>query len=202
MHNVLQLQLKHAFDYICWLYTWSRNCLLVASTWVQSQFSGGVRVAHHFFPSSCVLCAQCYQCLWIVFVLCLVCPMLPVSLDCLRPVSCVPNVTSVSGLSSSCVLCAQCYQCLWIVFVLCLVFPMLPVSLDCLRPVSCVPNVTRLSVLDCPFLIVCSWLSVLDCLCGFFLTFIYTSHKLTKWRIISTIEVVFFVLELCTRSQK
>jgi hypothetical protein len=33
--------------------------------------------------SSCVLCAQCYQCLWIV---------------CLRPVSCVPNVTSVSGL--------------------------------------------------------------------------------------------------------
>jgi hypothetical protein len=44
-----------------------------------------------------------------VFVLCLVYPMLPVSLDCLfliapcfvclRPVSCVPNVASFSGLS-------------------------------------------------------------------------------------------------------
>jgi hypothetical protein len=59
--------------------------------------------------------------------------------DCLRPVCCVPNVTSVSRLSSSCVLCAQRYQCLWIVFVLCLAYPTLPVSLDCLRPVSCVP---------------------------------------------------------------
>jgi hypothetical protein len=37
---------------------------------------------------SCVLCTQCCQCLWIVFVLCLVYPMLPVSLDCLRLVSC------------------------------------------------------------------------------------------------------------------
>ena len=34
--------------------------------------------------SSCVVCAQCWQCLWIA---------------CLRPVSCVPNVASVSGLS-------------------------------------------------------------------------------------------------------
>ena len=34
-------------------------------------------------PSSCVLCAQCYQYLWLV---------------CLHPVSCVPNVTSISGL--------------------------------------------------------------------------------------------------------
>ena len=50
----------------------------------------------------CVLCAQCYQCLCysflIVFVLGVVCSMLPVSvlfiLDCLRPVCCVPNVTS------------------------------------------------------------------------------------------------------------
>jgi hypothetical protein len=91
---------------------------------------------------------HCFQCLWIVFVLCLVYPLLPVSLDCLRPVSCVPNVTSVSGLSSSCVLCTKCYQCLWIVFVLCLVYPMLPVSLDCLRPVSCVPNVTSVSGLS------------------------------------------------------
>ena len=195
-------------------------------------------------PSSCVLCVECYQCLWLVclrpvscvsnvslnvtsvsglfvFVQCLVCRMLPVSLACLssssvlcvecyqclwlvrlRPVSCVPNVTSVSGLfvfvlcfvppmlpvsldclSSSCVLRAQCYQCLWLVclrpvscvpnvtsvsglfvFVLCLVCPMLPVSLACLssscvlcaqcyqclglvclRPVSCVPNVTSIS---------------------------------------------------------
>jgi hypothetical protein len=61
----------------------------------------------------------------------LVCPMLPVSLDCLRHVSCLSNVTSVSGLSSSWVLFVQCYQCLWIVFVLGLVCPMLPVSLDC-----------------------------------------------------------------------
>jgi hypothetical protein len=145
--------------------------------------------------SSCVLCVQCCQCLWIVyswlplvlfvFLLCLVCPMLPVSLDCLyliapcfvclRPVSCVPNVASVSGLSildcplfclsSSCVLCVQCCQCLWIVytwlplvllvFVLSLVYQMLPVSLDrlyliapcfaCLRTVSCVPNVACFS---------------------------------------------------------
>jgi hypothetical protein len=47
---------------------------------------------------SCVLSAQCCQCLRIVFVLCLVCPMLSVSQDCLRPVSCLPNVVSVSGL--------------------------------------------------------------------------------------------------------
>ena len=49
--------------------------------------------------SSCVLCAQCCQCFWIVFVLCLMCPMLSVFLDYLRPVSYVPNVVSVSGLS-------------------------------------------------------------------------------------------------------
>jgi hypothetical protein len=48
--------------------------------------------------------------------------LLPVSLDCLRPVFCVPNVTSVSGLFSSWVLFVQCYQCLWIVFVLSLVW--------------------------------------------------------------------------------
>jgi hypothetical protein len=140
--------------------------------------------------SSCVLCAQCWQCIWITclrpvscvpnvasvsglfaFVPCLVCPMLPVYLDCLpssrvlcaqycqclwiaclRPVSCVPNVTSVSGLlafvpclvcpmlpvsldclPSSRVLCAQCCQCLWIA---------------CLHPVSCVPNVASVSGLS------------------------------------------------------
>ena len=137
--------------------------------------------------SSCVLCTQCCQCLWIVFVLfvfvlCLVYPMLPVSLDCfcfvcLRPVSCVPYVASVSGLflfclSSSCVLCTQCCQCLWIVFVLfvfvlCLVYPMLPVSLDCfcfvcLRPVSCVPYVASVSGL---FLFCLSSSCVLCTLC-------------------------------------
>jgi hypothetical protein len=43
--------------------------------------------------SSCLLFTQCCQCLCIVFVLSLVYPMLPVSLNCLRPVSCVPNRT-------------------------------------------------------------------------------------------------------------
>ena len=66
---------------------------------------------------------------------------------CLRPVSCLPNVVSVSGLSSYSVLCAQFCQCLWIVFVRCLVCPMLSVSLDYLRPVFCVPNVVI--ALDC-----------------------------------------------------
>ena len=56
----------------------------------------GVRVAHFFvfrLSSSCVLCAQCSQCFWIVhsvfsnvYWLPTVCPM-----------SCVPNVLSVSG---------------------------------------------------------------------------------------------------------
>jgi hypothetical protein len=67
-------------------------------------------------PSFCVWFSQCCQCLWFVFVLCLVFPMFSVSLDCLRPVSGVPNVFSVSGLSSSCVWCTQCCQCLWIVY--------------------------------------------------------------------------------------
>ena len=61
-----------------------------------------------FLSSSCVLCVQCYQCLYcpflIVFVPCVVCPMLPVSvlsiLDFLRPVCCVPNVTSVCIVNS------------------------------------------------------------------------------------------------------
>ena len=87
------------------------------------------------------------------FVLYLVYQMLPVSLGCfcfvfLCPVSCVPNVASVSGLflfcfSLSCILCTKCCQCLWVVF--CFVF---------LCPISCVPNVASvsgLSILDCPF---------------------------------------------------
>jgi hypothetical protein len=48
----------------------------------------------------CLVCLICCLCLWVVFVLCLVCLMLPVSLDCLRSISCMPNVASVSGLSS------------------------------------------------------------------------------------------------------
>jgi hypothetical protein len=106
-----------------------------------------------------VLCTLCCQFLWIVsfdypFVL------LPVSLNCLFPItpsSCVPNVASFSGLSVSdypfvfCVpyvasfsglsvfdypfvLCNLCNQFLWIVsfwLPLRLVDPMLPVSLDC-----------------------------------------------------------------------
>ena len=137
--------------------------------------------------SSCILCPQCWQRLSIV---------------CLHPVSCVPNVDSVSRLfifilylvcpmltlsleclSSSCILCAQCWHCLSIVylhpvscvpnvdsvsrlfiFILYLVYPMLTVSLHCLssscilctqcwqclsivylHPVSCVPNVDSVS---------------------------------------------------------
>jgi hypothetical protein len=86
------------------------------------------------------------------------------SLDYLCPVSCVPDVATVSGLSLSCVLCTRCCHCLWIVFVLCLVYPMLPLSLDCLCPVypmlplsldclcpvSCVPDVASVSGLFLP----------------------------------------------------
>ena len=112
-------------------------------------------------PSSCVLCTQCCQCFWIIY-----------SWLLLRPVSCVPNVASVSGLSildcsfvlclvylmlpvfldylfliapSSCVLCTQCWQCFWIIY-----------SWLLLRPVSCVPNVASvsgLSILDCSFVL-------------------------------------------------
>ena len=172
--------------------------------------------------SSCILCAQCWHCLSIVylhpvscvpnvdsvsrlfiFILYLVCPMLTLSLDCLssscilctqcwyclsivylHPVSCVPNVDSVSRLfifilylvcpmltlsldylSSSCILCTQCWQCLSIVylhpvscvpnvdsvsrlfiFILYLVCPMLTLSLECLSSsLSCVPNVDIVS---------------------------------------------------------
>ena len=139
--------------------------------------------------SSCILCTQCWQRLSIV---------------CLHPVSCVPNVDSVSRLfifilylvcpmltlsleclSSSCILCAQCWHCLssvylhpvscvpnvdsvsrLFIFILYLVYPMLTLSLDCLslscilctqcwqclssvylHPVSCVPMLTV--SLDC-----------------------------------------------------
>ena len=105
--------------------------------------------------SSCILCAQCWQCLSIVY---------------LHPVSCVPNVDSVSPLfffilylvypmltvsldclSSSCILCAQCWHCLSSVY---------------LHPVSCVPNVDIVSRLFIFILyLVCPMLTVsLDCL--------------------------------------
>ena len=158
--------------------------------------------------SSCILCTQCWQCLSIV---------------CLHPVSCVPNVDSVSRLfifilylvcpmltlsleclSSSCILCAQCWHCLssvylhpvscvpnvdsvsrLFIFILYLVYPMLTVSLDCLssscifctqcwhclsivylHPVSCVPNVDIVSrVFIFILYFVCPMLTLsLDCL--------------------------------------
>ena len=108
-------------------------------------------------------CTLCCQFLWIVsfdypFVL------LPVSLDCLffiTPSSCVPFVTSFSGLSVSdypFVLCTLCCQFLLIVsFVLPLrfVYPMLPVSLDCqfLLPLHLVASFSELSVSDYPFVL-------------------------------------------------
>ena len=146
--------------------------------------------------SSCILCTQCWQCLSIVYlqrhfivILYLVYPMLTLSLDCLssscilctqcwhclsivcfHPVSCVPNVDSVSPLfvfilyfvypmltvsldylSSSCILCAQCWHCLSSVY---------------LHPVSCVPNVDIVSrVFIFILYLVCPMLTVsLDCL--------------------------------------
>ena len=130
-------------------------------------------VSLDYLSSSCILCAQCWQCLWIV---------------CLRPVSFVPNVDSVSRLFvfilylvcsvltvsldclfSFCVLCALCWQCLWIV---------------CFLPVSCVPNVASVSGLFVFILyLVCPVLTVsLDCLT--FINGLYNwglQHILTIW---------------------
>ena len=100
--------------------------------------------------SSCNLCAQCWYCLSIV---------------CLHPVSCFPNVDSVSRwfvlilylvspmltlsldcLPSSCILCALCWYCL---------------SIVCLHPVSYVPNVDSVSRLFVFILyLVCPMLTV------------------------------------------
>ena len=96
--------------------------------------------------SSCILCTQCWQCLSIV---------------CLHPVSCVPNVDSVSRLCQHWVHKIQDEDKQSILY---LVYPMLTVSLDglssscilcaqcwhCLssvylHPVSCVPNVDSVS---------------------------------------------------------
>ena len=125
----------------------------------------------YVFDYPFVLCTQCCQFLWIVrfwLPLRLVYPMLPVSLDCpflITPSSCVPYVTSFSGLSVfdyHFLLCTLCCQFLWIVcfwLPLRLVYPMLPVSLDCqflITPSSCGPYVasfSRLSVLYYPFVL-------------------------------------------------
>ena len=118
-----------------------------------------------------VLCTLCYQFLWIVrFWLPLrpVYPMLPVSLDCpflITPLSCVPYVTSFSGLSVSdypfvlWTICCQFLSIVSFVLPLRLVYPILPVSLDCpflITPSSCVPNVASFSglfVSDYPFVL-------------------------------------------------
>ena len=133
-----------------------------------------------------VLCTLCYQFLWIVrFWLPLrpVYPMLPVSLDCpflITPLSCVPYVTSFSGLSVSdypfvlWTICCQFLSIVSFVLPLRLVYPILPVSLDCqfwltfvllpvsldcpflFTPSSCVPYVASfsgLSVFDYPFVL-------------------------------------------------
>ena len=131
--------------------------------------------------SSCILCAQCWQCLSIV---------------CLHPVSCVPNVDIVSRLfifilylvypmltvsldclSSSCILCAQCWHCLSIVY---------------LHPVSCVPNVDSVSRLFIFILyLVCPMLTLsLDCLtsscilctqCWYCLSIVYLQRQCQHW---------------------
>jgi hypothetical protein len=96
---------------------------------------------------------------------------------CLRPVSCVPNVASVSRL---CFLdCPFVFSNVYLSCVLCLVYPMLSESLDSpsvitlwfsltfICPVSCVPNVasvSRLCFLDCPFVFSNVYLSCVLCL--------------------------------------
>ena len=116
----------------------SSSCILCTQCW---------HCLSDCLSSSCILCTQCWQCLSIVY---------------LHPVSCVPNVDSVSRLFIFILyLVSQCWHCLsMVVFILYLVCPMLTVSLDCLssscilctqcwhclsivylHPVSCVPNV-------------------------------------------------------------
>jgi hypothetical protein len=135
---------KHVLNtWITWRVSYKRQKKLTIRKHLDSSLIFcGVCVAHRFRFLCCVV--HCF-CVLFVFVLCLVYSTLPVSLDCVRPVSCVLNIAIVSGLSSSCVLCTQHCQCLWIVFVLCLVYSTLPLSLDCLRPVSCVLNIASAS---------------------------------------------------------
>ena len=134
--------------------------------------------------SSCILCTQCWQRLSIV---------------CLHPVSCVPNVDSVSRLfifilylvcpmltlsldclSSSCILCTQCWQCLSIVYlhpVSCV--PMLTVSLDCLSS-SCILCAQCWYCLSIVFLHPVSWVPNVDSVSRLFIFILYLMYpKLT-----------------------
>ena len=94
---------RSAQIYIIYMWhIWSRNCLPFEITWVTPVFG----VARSSFLVFCVV-----LCFFPIFLLlCLVFPILAVSLDCpflidplvfsnLRPVFCVPNIGSVSGLS-------------------------------------------------------------------------------------------------------
>jgi hypothetical protein len=92
--------------------------------------------------------------------------MLPVSLDCLfliTPSSCVPYVTSFSGLSVSdypfvlWTICCQFLSIVSFVLPLRLVYPILPVSLDCqfCLPLRLVARFSGLSVFDYLF-VLCS----------------------------------------------
>jgi hypothetical protein len=74
---------------------------------------------------------------------------LPLSVFCLHPVSCVPNVASFSGLTI--------FHCLSVlfVFVLCLEYQILPVSLDCpfvIAPQYCLSSSSVLCTQCCQFL--------------------------------------------------
>ena len=94
---------------------------------------------------SCVLCTLCCQFLWIVYF------WLPLwySLTFICPVSCVPYVTSFSGLYI-----LDCpFGILWRLFVLCLVYSMLPVSLDC--PFCIAPLVFSEVYLSCVLCTLC-----------------------------------------------
>ena len=68
--------------------------------------------------------------------------MLAVSMNCLSPVSCKPNVGSVLWIVLVlCLVSPMLAVSYGLSFVLCLVSPMLAVSMNCLSPVSYKPNV-------------------------------------------------------------
>jgi hypothetical protein len=137
--------------------------------------------------SSCVLCTQCCQFLWIVH------SWLPLSFDCLRPVSCVPNVASFSGLS------ILDFPLVFLVFILCLVYQMLPVSLD--YPSLIAPSVLFVFILclmyqmlpvsmDCPFFIAPQFRLSSSCV-------LCTQCCQFLWIVILHCPSVLFVFVLC-----
>ena len=96
---------------IAGVFVGGKGSLPFVSTWVHPRFFGRVCVVHLFS--------------FLCYIFCFV---------CLRPVSCVPNVASVSGLP--------------------LQFSLTFICFVCLCCVSCVPSVASvsgLSILDCPF---------------------------------------------------